>query len=382
MSETAFVSKRRPLAGVQMARGVAAIIVVLAHANLLIARTAFGGWFVEGYCGVDFFFVLSGFIIFYANGRDIGKPGRLPLYTYKRFVRIFPIYWFYSIILLMLNFAIFRLLHKELIGWTDVTPKTILQCFTLFPTDVAHNVMPFLPVAWTLSYELLFYIVFASLIFFPRKIAAGIFLSWMLACLISLIFGYHYSTPPLAVLLSPKNLEFLFGGGVAYLSVRKLNAFYKAYWPTLIFALCALALAWVNVHMKLRFVSVDNTIAFGIPFALIVFSVVGLELSQSDDERGWQRPLMHAGDASYSIYLVHFIVLCLFKVSMSKMGIGHSYLQFFFICPATILIGMICYRIFERPILEGLNKRYLPKLRASAPPLSASKLPVFRSLSL
>jgi exopolysaccharide production protein ExoZ len=351
---------RRPLAGVQIARGLAATIVVLAHANLLIDSNMFHGWFVEGWCGVDFFFVLSGFIIFYANGKDIGHPERLSLYAYKRFVRIFPIYWIYTLGILLVGFALLPVLHKQLIVWIKISPLTILKCLSLYPTDAAHNVMPFIPVAWTLSYELLFYIVFGGLIFFPKRIAGVIFSIWMLSSVTSLILNYGPADPLLTVLTSPKNVEFFFGAAIAYLVVRKPQRWRGFYWPALTAAVVALTLAWSNAHMHYRYLASYNPLSFGIPFAAIVFCVVGLELSNSRDLRAWQRPFLYAGDASYSIYLVHFPLVVLFKVLLPRLGLANSYLRFAIIAPVCILLGMACYSLIESPLLQALNRRYLP----------------------
>jgi len=57
------LKKEETLYNLQIFRGIAAILVLLAHANLLIDRNIFRGMFIPGWSGVDFFFVLSGFII-------------------------------------------------------------------------------------------------------------------------------------------------------------------------------------------------------------------------------------------------------------------------------------------------------------------------------
>ncbi len=50
----------------------------------------FGNGFGFGHAGVDFFFVLSGFIIMHAHATDIGKPERLSRYLWRRVTRIYP----------------------------------------------------------------------------------------------------------------------------------------------------------------------------------------------------------------------------------------------------------------------------------------------------
>ncbi len=51
------------------------------------------GLFAFGHAGVDFFFVLSGFIILHVHAGDIGRPVRLGHYLQRRFTRVYPFYW-------------------------------------------------------------------------------------------------------------------------------------------------------------------------------------------------------------------------------------------------------------------------------------------------
>ena len=134
MTPTGRSTGPRTLFSVQIARGVAATAVVLAHANLIIDSRLFHGWLVTGWCGVDFFFVLSGFIICYANSADIGHAERLPIYLYKRFVRVYPVYWLYTAAALLLDLAMAIVSHKYLISWIHLDFGNLLRCATLYPT--------------------------------------------------------------------------------------------------------------------------------------------------------------------------------------------------------------------------------------------------------
>jgi exopolysaccharide production protein ExoZ len=76
---------RARLEGVEAARGVAALLVVLYHAALHVEGDVPGSavlWGLPhfGHAGVDFFFVLSGFIISFVHRRDLGRPDRLGHY--------------------------------------------------------------------------------------------------------------------------------------------------------------------------------------------------------------------------------------------------------------------------------------------------------------
>ena len=86
--------ERGTIGTLQGGRGLAALGVVLHHAGL--AAGAFAGPFLGqsllnlGYLGVDFFFVLSGFIIYHSTadrGRSLGQ------YSVARFRRVYLPYW-------------------------------------------------------------------------------------------------------------------------------------------------------------------------------------------------------------------------------------------------------------------------------------------------
>ena len=83
------------LTTLQGVRGASALMVVLFHATGMVKAmpSVFRYAFAWGYCGVDFFFVLSGFILLYVHYGQIGHPEKLRSYLGKRYSRIFPAYW-------------------------------------------------------------------------------------------------------------------------------------------------------------------------------------------------------------------------------------------------------------------------------------------------
>ncbi|MDZ8110120.1 MAG: hypothetical protein RM338_31605 [Nostoc sp. DedQUE12a] len=62
----------------QVYRGIAAILVVLSHGDRILGRELNQNTFLQifhfGWIGVDFFFVLGGFIIFYIHQSNVEKP--------------------------------------------------------------------------------------------------------------------------------------------------------------------------------------------------------------------------------------------------------------------------------------------------------------------
>ena len=107
-------------------------------------------------CSVDFFFVLSGFIIFGAHRDDISKPRSLPSYLTKRFIWIYPTFWM-IFAAVFLGAWVVPSLRSTLPSDAGIVLKTLL----LLPQ---HGGSPVIVVAWSLQYEVLFYLFFALLV--------------------------------------------------------------------------------------------------------------------------------------------------------------------------------------------------------------------------
>lgn len=96
----------------QIFRGLAALGVVFHHTamgtNYFVGKIPvwLNSIFEHGFLGVDFFFVLSGFIIMSSHFDDEKSVAALKTYGIKRFVRIFPPYWPVSIALMLSYFLL------------------------------------------------------------------------------------------------------------------------------------------------------------------------------------------------------------------------------------------------------------------------------------
>src|SRR5690348_7748162 len=159
---------------VEAARGVAAILVVLVHGSDMLAGPKYfsamplGGIFRFAHAGVDFFFVLSGFIIFHVHQRELGDPTKFGRYIRRRFVRIFPTYW----TILFLYGLILAISPTR--DYYERNVVAVLTSTFLIPVP-AHD--PILGVSWTLQHEVLFYAIFATL-FFARSVGWVVLSAW------------------------------------------------------------------------------------------------------------------------------------------------------------------------------------------------------------
>jgi peptidoglycan/LPS O-acetylase OafA/YrhL len=352
---------------VQALRGVACLMVVVYHTAGIEAQ--FGlrfnllrvvQWF--GYAGVDLFFVLSGFIITATCRADLGRADRLPRYLFRRFWRIFPAYW----AVLPAAVAFYACSGpKPVFGpnWPAEWCDTLL----LLPQPAGCR---FLPVAWTLSYELMFYVAFAALFLLPRRAAVPALGGWAVLVAWAAAAGHMPGNRFTALWVNPYVLEFLAGAAIAWCPVR-LSGRRAA-------ALVAAALAWCAIAsavafdpdpMWLTYTVRARVPVFGPPVALVVLAAVGRE--RAGGRVGW-RWLGHAGDASYSIYLTHvtalIITLCLtFLVGWSHNRSGHvAWVAVMLV--AGVASGLLFHRLVERPLLDLWKRKPKPAVVESEPP--------------
>ncbi|TXD88124.1 acyltransferase, partial [Mitsuaria sp. TWR114] len=198
------------LASIEAARAIAALAVVLMHATHLMRVPQFsghvglGGLFDFGYAGVDFFFVLSGFIITFVHHAELGGgAARCPGYLWKRFVRVFPIYWMVLAMTagpsILARLATGRTPISEL--GADDLPGTLLLW-------IGGGAPEYVGVAWSLQYEVLFYLSFCVLLLHLRG-GLALYALWA-ALVVAQAFGQLPAALPWK-LGDPHCLQFLMG---------------------------------------------------------------------------------------------------------------------------------------------------------------------------
>ncbi|NVD73956.1 acyltransferase [Duganella sp. BJB488] len=333
------------LKALQAGRALAAIAVAAFHLSISMGIERYGGKAVFGEYtrfgdhGVDFFFVLSGFIILFAHVDDIGRPEKWAGYIRKRFIRLFPIYWVYSvpfIVLLLLGFGTDAKLPTTLADW--VTDLTLVR-FT--------NAPPILPPSWTLFHEIAFYAIF-SLLIVKRQFGIAAFALFMAGCLAHYNFPAPEARTPLNVYTGAYNFYFIFGMGAYWLYTKGGSGAREL--------LAGLVLAGLGLAMgDLPYRS--GSLVLGLAFAFILAGVTKLELA------GWIRVpnvLNYIGNASYSIYLIHEALEGLLLKVVLRTGIygkAGAAASYGIVLAGTVALGCLAYAVVEKPLLDFLRKR-------------------------
>jgi len=308
--------------------------------------------------GVDFFFVLSGFIITYVHWLDLGRSRRVSLYLVKRFVRVYPILWCVALPLLCLSPLVSP--DRMPAQWSERI-QLVLGSLALVPTRIP----PVPGVSWTLRHEILFYAVFLIVIWRPR-VGAAVLALWFGACVWHGA-GSSSSNFLSDFLFSPYNVEFMLGVCCgAFVRCRRVRH------PLVVsivglFCLIAASTYYQPVANSKQWIinatSVLQVAQFGVGSALVILGLSQLDISFKISPPKW---MMLIGSASYSIYLIHFPVIslsCKILAAIRSLAPMPPHLAFFIVASLGVLAG-ICFHVYaEIPLLRVIRRAVMPKGR-------------------
>jgi exopolysaccharide production protein ExoZ len=368
MQGSSAVSSR--LLSVQALRAVGALLVVWVHSidaaeTFTVTRQGkFFHWDNFGACGVDIFFVISGFIVSQVAGRSalqsIARPSSAARgFLTRRITRIFPLYW-------ILTFAVILELElgRHKIHWHSVRwlPTLLLLPSLHYPRNA-----PLLSLGWSLMFEVYFYLILTAVMAWrPRSLVRDtvIFLCGMVA--VGTLASIH--RPLLALWMNPVILEFVFGCMIGLLFSRV--GVVPAKWTRAgaVLAVLGAVLLAATIFTGYGNASEQDWImaghycwlrvgVWGVPSALLVGGTIFWNPAMRSLPA---RVLVFLGDASYSIYLctipARSVVEHFWKV-FSSFGADTGVFLGTMFCTA---VGVICYLLIERPMMRAFHNWYKP----------------------
>jgi exopolysaccharide production protein ExoZ len=332
---------------IQALRAVAALLVVLLHAfetwGERIDPAAPGVNWANGAAGVDIFFVISGFVMVISSHRLVDRLGAWLIFLRHRIVRIVPLYWLLTTVKILAVMALGALVLR-----TGLDFNFVAGSYLFLPvTDSAGHFRPVLPVGWTLTYEFLFYLLFAAALALRvdalRVVIPGLGLIAVAA------LARTQAWPAWTILFDTIVLEFVFGVALARWTLRGFRL------PPAIAAV--LVLAGFAVILILPLGSEDlRVLTWGIPAFAIVAGAVSLEPLVASRLPRWMLTL---GDASYSIYLSHGFVLPTFMLLIGRMvspGLWTEGLTIILCLLLGSVAGWMLFLAVEKPMLQILRR--------------------------
>ncbi|MDR6306192.1 peptidoglycan/LPS O-acetylase OafA/YrhL [Nitrobacter vulgaris] len=324
-------TENQKLAGLQIARGLAALGIVYFHSWVSIMRypegtghpiSALQHW---GFLGVNFFFALSGFVI----SLVVSKPEfSARSFFIKRLFRLFPIYWVILWLFVSIGHSTRGPVESETWGY-------LLYSAALLPTTS----MPYLDVAWSLQHEVLFYI--AAVLIVPILGLRGL----AVTLAISAIAAFYFDIPEHSLPVSRYHADFL-AGVLAFMWRQQLERYPKL--PFLVAGICLTAIA-------------IETREFGIfPFAS--FAIIYWSATVNTKRTRISKPFIALGDASYSLYLIHPAIFLLAHRDFNSMSLWAQEPIRWGSIAFCVFLSYVSWRFFEIPCialgdrLSRLNK--------------------------
>lgn len=333
-------------------RGIAAWLVVLYHIRLSIAGLPpfWVGVFAKGYLAVDFFFLLSGFVIWLSWGARLrdGGLGAVPGFLWRRIARIWPLHLFIlgcAVVLALLLASVGR--HDPLHYPFATLPLHVLLLQNWGFTDrLAWN-----DPSWSISTEWAAYLLFPLL-------ALGIdwrrVPSWAVLCAVAaslvLLHALMAGSPTLGTQIWTFGMrrcliEFAVGSALCALWLRWRDAPARAVSGALAVAATMLAACAAGVPETLT-----------IPAA---FAALLLALALTSGRRGnpLEWPALHyLGEISYATYLGHFLLFVVFKLAF--VDDAHAIPPILIALYLALVLGssVALYHLVERPAQDWMNR--------------------------
>lgn len=328
----------------QIYRGIAALLVLVFHtyfsfAHYLNFDIKVLAFIAEiGKLGVDFFFVLSGFIIAYTTFEYRGDKSYVKKYLLNRIIRVYIPYLPISIALFL-----FYYFFPNVSG--PNRSISLLASLTLFP---AGNLS--LLVAWTLIFEMIFYIVFA-INFFSKKGWFYFLAFWIFGIVYSTVTNQEFSLPIIKFLFNIYNLEFIMGIFIAYLIQYQIRLKYSY--------LLSGAIFLFFLFLIIKYLEIDPFPFFqNLLFSTTASSFIFLGVLYWSKKINVRNVFMMIGNSSYSLYLLHLplqsLLVRIFPKSESQFII---LIEFFVVIIFIVFISYLYYFIFENKIIFFLKSK-------------------------
>lgn len=333
---------------IQVLRGVAAAMVVCHHYVAAQAeRGAVAGQRLLqfGGAGADIFFVISGFIMMITQSAPAGHFSA-QTFLWRRLVRIAPLYWILTAAAFGLAFLASGAVNAEYSA-TKFILSMLFMPYSENPIDMSAQayLAYVLPIAWTLTFEWLFYLVFAMALALGLQSVARLgFIAFCFSASVIAGIVFSPSSPVLQMMTSPLLFEFLLGCVVAvlYQEQARLSGV-----QTMLLALAAMTALSNIVHDS----DATRVLVWGsASFALVAAAALNGKAKMAPS--AMIRPLVRLGDISYSLYLSHFFTLALFvrvQEHLPVLGDGFSVVSVLAFFLLAWNVSALCYRFIEEP---------------------------------
>jgi peptidoglycan/LPS O-acetylase OafA/YrhL len=346
-------------------RALAAFWVVSIHLqpwlHTIPSLKALTPFFESGAVGVDIFFVLSGFILFYNYSNKLSK---FVLSEYLKFIglrfsRIFPVHLFTLLLLLVMVLIFGPLGEPKLYTYTDFVRNLFLVHAWAVPLFNATGSWNF--PSWSISAEWFAYLLFPLFLWISLRVRRQVVFPLIVISLI-LLLGLVYMASKFNALPTTYLIRIIFEFLIGCLVCRIFSFGYANHlnWGTI--SICsATGLLLFSYVLQVFHISELLAVPFGV---LLIWSLAYGEgplvrlLSGS--------VLLYLGRASFAVYMLHGIIVAFLHEflppeKLLRLAAGSRIVLLLGVFCSLIVGAILLYHFVEEPCRKFLRKRLTKK---------------------
>ncbi len=349
-------------------RGVAAITVVCFHIFEAFATSHLDQRINHGYLAVDFFFILSGFVVGYAYDDRWSKMSTKD-FIRRRIIRLHPMVVMGAVIgAIMFYFQGCSVWDVSSVTITALLGATLLNAL-LIPAMPGHEVrglgemFPLNGPSWSLFFEYIGNILYALIIrkFSTKILALLVFISGCGLATFAIAGPYGdicagFSLTEIEFTAGFLRVLFSFSAGLLLSRIFRPAHIKGAFWICSITIVTLLALPRLGGADHLWINGLYDTICCVVIFPILVY----LGASGKSTDKYTTRLCRFLGDISYPLYTVHypFIYLYYAWVKNNKLTFEQSLPGAAAVVIGSIILAYICLKLYDIPVRNYLAKRF------------------------
>jgi exopolysaccharide production protein ExoZ len=328
----------------QVLRAIAALAVIVFHVieNHVAAGSLLraGGLFAILASGVDLFFVISGFVIRYVTYHRHG-PGEVVSFVLRRCLRVVPLYWIITCFVIAVAYFAPSMMRSYRF---EPVHAALSMMFIPWPRPDGSFFPPLGP-GWSINYEVMFYLTFALVMLRCSRGVLPYVLAGGYACVVLLVAVLDLN-PQQFIFGNLRTLEFVAGVFLADAWITQ-RAWFRP-------AVAAMVLPVALFSIAVGFFRGPEVTIFSVAgFCLFTWGLLALPAMRVPERAG--RFVTLLGDASYSLYLVHPIIISGLAY-VWRAGFGRSGLTVTDACVfvvASVLGGLAVHFVLEKPLMRA-----------------------------
>jgi peptidoglycan/LPS O-acetylase OafA/YrhL len=334
-----------------MMRGIAALAVAMDHFGRvgphLISR---------GYIAVDFFFMLSGFVLYEAYGNRVGSNISVSQFISRRLIRLYPLYLVGFVLGIIKVAGAIYYQDPQILASYLLWPSLIPNLFLLPAPVPAGELFPFNGPTWTLFFELAVNLLFAIWLTrqSTRRLATIALLGAVGIAALTVVYGtlnigWSWTTFPGGL----ARTLFAFTTGMVIARIGHAHARRVSWHAEICCAVFAVAILLPTPPAAAILLDILGAIVM---CPLLIVAGARFELSAVS-----RKIARLAGDLSFPIYCIHFPIIFMTHFAAKRLGVDDDESLWIYVV-VLVISAQLLFVFFDQPLRRWLASLFQPTM--------------------